>query len=281
LRRQGMGFRERHDEGLATDRLHGEGLLPKRGTQDAHIDMPLPSRLNLLSGGQFFQRELDIRAAGWNRRTLLTVTHSASSLLALTVGLLTLTGCIQICMIWMAAFLLGCIKALDRPAQEAFTMGLAGPAHVANAAALNNAVRTSGRSIGPAIGGLLIASAGIVPCFLINAVSYAAVACAPNLMLGFLTIGVMSMSSGLFLACCAGCLQLNTGESMRGRVMALYVFAFLGTTPIGGPLVGWLAQYLRPRAGFLLVPSPVSRPVGLSSSPDVRFGGMFPDGETA
>jgi MFS family permease len=78
----------------------------------------------------------------------------------------------------MAAFLLGCINALDRPAQEAFTMELAGPAHVANAAALNNAVRTSGRPIGPAIGGLLIASAGIVPCFLINAVSYAAVVAA-------------------------------------------------------------------------------------------------------
>ena len=39
---------------------------------------------------------------------------------------------------------------------------------------------------------------------------------------------------------------------MRGRVMALYSVVFLGSTPIGGPLVGWLAETAGPRAGLLL-----------------------------
>jgi hypothetical protein len=39
---------------------------------------------------------------------------------------------------------------------------------------------------------------------------------------------------------------------MRGRVMALYSVVFLGSTPIGGPLVGWLAEAAGPRAGLVL-----------------------------
>ena len=38
---------------------------------------------------------------------------------------------------------------------------------------------------------------------------------------------------------------------MRGRVMSLYSVVFLGSTPIGAPLVGWLAQAAGPRAGLL------------------------------
>ena len=39
---------------------------------------------------------------------------------------------------------------------------------------------------------------------------------------------------------------------MRGRVMALYSVVFLGSTPIGGPLVGWLSQAYDPRVALLL-----------------------------
>ena len=39
---------------------------------------------------------------------------------------------------------------------------------------------------------------------------------------------------------------------MRGRVMALYSVVFLGSTPIGGPLAGWLAEAAGPRAGLML-----------------------------
>ena len=79
------------------------------------------------------------------------------------------------------------------------------------------------------------------------------VACAPNVPLAFLAIGLMGMASSLFLTSSAGYVQLHAGEQMRGRVMALYTIAYLGTAPIGGPLVGWLAQCLGVRAGFFVV----------------------------
>jgi MFS family permease len=44
--------------------------------------------------------------------------------------------------------------------------------------------------------------------------------------------------------------QLGTDPSFRGRVMALYVMVFLGTTPVGGPLVGWWAEQLGPRSAI-------------------------------
>ena len=46
-------------------------------------------------------------------------------------------------------------------------------------------------------------------------------------------------------------LQLEVEPAMRGRVMALYSVVFLGSTPIGAPLVGWLAEVWGPRAGLV------------------------------
>ena len=45
-------------------------------------------------------------------------------------------------------------------------------------------------------------------------------------------------------------LQIAVEPVMRGRVMALYSIVFLGSTPIGAPLVGWLAEVAGPRAGL-------------------------------
>lgn len=46
--------------------------------------------------------------------------------------------------------------------------------------------------------------------------------------------------------------QLNSADAMRGRVMALYGLVFLGTTPLGGPAVGWVSERFGPRAGLAL-----------------------------
>lgn len=45
-------------------------------------------------------------------------------------------------------------------------------------------------------------------------------------------------------------LQLESEPNMRGRVMALWTMAFLGTTPIGGPIIGWIGEYIGPRWGL-------------------------------
>jgi MFS family permease len=47
-------------------------------------------------------------------------------------------------------------------------------------------------------------------------------------------------------------LQLSAEPAMRGRVMSLYAIVFLGSTPIGGPLTGWLAEAVGPRSGLVL-----------------------------
>jgi MFS family permease len=46
-------------------------------------------------------------------------------------------------------------------------------------------------------------------------------------------------------------LQLTASDAMRGRVMALYSVVFLGSTPIGGPIAGWVGQHISPRAGLV------------------------------
>jgi MFS family permease len=82
-------------------------------------------------------------------------------------------------------------------------------------------------------------------------VSLAIVAIIPTLQLSFPAIAIMGLASSLFLASCSSCLQINAGESMHGRVMSFYYVVFLGVAPIGGPLVGAIAQVMGPRIGFL------------------------------
>ncbi|MFC5748693.1 MFS transporter [Actinomadura rugatobispora] len=47
-------------------------------------------------------------------------------------------------------------------------------------------------------------------------------------------------------------LQLTVAPEMRGRVMALYMFVFLGTNPLGAPMVGWMAEQFGPRLSIVL-----------------------------
>ena len=79
----------------------------------------------------------------------------------------------------------------------------------------------------------------------------AAVALAPSLLVASLLIVVMGAASIGFIATANASLQLAAAPEMRGRVMALYAMAFLGSTPIGAPLVGAIAQATDPRVALL------------------------------
>lgn len=76
----------------------------------------------------------------------------------------------------------------------------------------------------------------------------AAVAPTP-LTMAVVLVGV-GISVMLFLATANATLQLNSAPAMRGRVMALYGLVFLGTTPLGGPLVGFVSEHWGARAGL-------------------------------
>ena len=120
----------------------------------------------------FFGLYGGVVADRFDRRRLLIVTQSALALLAAATGLLVATNLIQMWMIWVAALLLGLIMCIDKPALLSFVKDLVGESYLPNAVALNNAAISSGRMIGPAISGVIIASFGMAPSFLINAVSF-------------------------------------------------------------------------------------------------------------
>jgi len=79
-----------------------------------------------------------------------------------------------------------------------------------------------------------------------------AVALAPTLATAAVLIVFMGAASIGFIATANASLQLGAEPAMRGRVMALYAMAFLGTTPIGAPLVGAIAQWTSPRVSLLV-----------------------------
>jgi MFS family permease len=76
-----------------------------------------------------------------------------------------------------------------------------------------------------------------------------------GLMPGFLSFLVMLVPTGVvlltFSTTANATTQLGTTPEMRGRVMGLYLLVFLGGTPIGAPLIGWLAALTSPRISLL------------------------------
>jgi MFS family permease len=75
-------------------------------------------------------------------------------------------------------------------------------------------------------------------------------AAAPNVVAVLVALVFVGAASILFLAVGNATLQLVTEPAMRGRVMGLWTTAFLGTTPIGGPIVGWVGEHVSPRWGL-------------------------------
>ena len=110
-----------------------------------------------------------------DRRKLLFCTQAAMGLLALGLGLLVVTGLVQLWHVYVFAFLLGCASAFDSPARQTFVADLVDERHLPNAVALNSTSFNAARMIGPAVAGALIAGVGSGWVFLINALSFLAV----------------------------------------------------------------------------------------------------------
>jgi len=100
------------------------------------------------------------------------VTQSVAGLLALTLGVITLSGHVQLWMVYCLALALGFVQVLDNPTRQSFISEIVGARHITNAISLNSAVFTGARVIGPAVAGLLIAAVGTGWCFIYNGFSY-------------------------------------------------------------------------------------------------------------
>jgi MFS family permease len=304
-----------------------------------------------------------------DKRKLLFATTSSAALLAGLLGAIVALDLTTLWIVYLFAFALGCVTAIDNPARRAFVVEMVGTENVANATGLSSAVFTAARVIGPAIAGLMIAGIGIAWCFFANAASFGAVILAlammrrsemfpvpltqrakgqlregfryvwetadlriPLLMVAVIgtlsfnfqlvlsliatrvfhqgaaqlgtMMALMSIGSVLgaltaahharptrrilvgaafafgslmtaaafspnmivltliliptgmagmgFLTMASSTLLLNADPQMRGRVGALFAVAFLGTTPIGAPIVGAIAQQFGPRSGLVV-----------------------------
>jgi len=300
----------------------------------------------------------------YDQRKLLIVTQAVMGLLALTLGVFTITGFVELWHVYVFAFLSGCASAFDAPVRQIFVAELVGEKDLSNAIALNSTSFNMARMIGPAVAGLTIASVGTGWAFLLNGSSFFAVLTSlfllrvsgqhakvralrtkgslteglryvwarPDLkaiLLMLFLIGTFGMNFPIFISTMAvrvfdtdargygllsstlaigtiagaliaagrerpqfssllngaaifgiGCtlaalapnywlfavalviigvgamtfsnttnslMQLTTEPAMRGRVIALRVGVALGGTPIGAPIVGWVADHLGPR----------------------------------
>ncbi len=317
----------------------------------------------------FFGLYGGVIADRYPKRRTLVITQIVMGLLALWLGLLDVTGAVQLWHVYALAFALGTASAIDAPVRQAFVTELVGPSLLPNAVGLNSATFNAARVLGPAVAGLMIASVGTSWVFLANAASFVAVIggllamrdddlyvgkpagrrpgavreglhyvrARPDLLamialvgvigtLGFnfqitsalltkntfhqgaesyglisavyasgsllgalasarrgrpsrrvvfiaaATYGVLEIAAGLmpsywtffavlipfgfatltFSTATNTSIQTSVSAVMRGRVMALYLLVFMGGTPIGAPLVGWIGEAAGPRWSLIV-----------------------------
>ncbi len=111
----------------------------------------------------------------WPKRMTVIGTQTAAGLLALTLGGLDFFHVVAVWHIFVLAFLLGIVNAVDMPTRQSFVVEMVGTDDIANAIALNSAVFNGARIVGPAVAGVLIGVLGTALCFTLNGLSYGAV----------------------------------------------------------------------------------------------------------
>jgi MFS family permease len=111
---------------------------------------------------------------------------------------------------------------------------------------------------GAVVGGLVVAGSGRTGTRAVIGASYAfgiailLAAAAPTLPLELAALTIVGAASVTFLAVGNSTLQLAARPDMRGRIMSLWAVAFLGTTPIGGPIAGYVSENAGGRAGLAM-----------------------------
>lgn len=117
---------------------------------------------------------------------------------------------------------------------------------------------TAAMGAGAVVGGLLVARRRRTTsrALVLGAAGFGAVillaAAAPTLPVAIAVLVLVGAGSVAFLAVGNATLQLAAEPAMRGRVMALWGVAFLGSTPLGGPIAGWVGEHAGPRWALAL-----------------------------
>lgn len=130
--------------------------------------------------------------------------------------------------------------------------------HTFNGNASTYAWMMAAMGIGSLLGGLVTAGRGNPSPGRLLSVTMAlglvmiVTAISPSLTFALLMLAAVGFFTISFTALTNTTLQLNSSAEMRGLVMALWVMAFLGSTPIGGPIIGYISEHASPRLGLAI-----------------------------
>ena len=167
----------------------------------------------------------------WPKRMTVIGTQTAAGILALTLGALVYFNAVEVWQVFLLAFLLGIVNAVDMPARQSFVVEMVGSDDIANAVALNSAVFNGARIIGPAIAGILIGVLGTALCFFLNGLSYGAVV----ISLLAMRDGELRPADRLAMPRSFSAMRENLGEGLRYVwhtpivLLAISVIGFVAT----------------------------------------------------
>ena len=169
-----------------------------------------PQILGIVTGLQFAPTLFLSLYAGkladkFDKRKLLYLTNLGAGLASAWLGILIVTGVVEIWHVYIAALAIGVFSALDAPVRTSFSSELVGKTDLANAVSLNSANFNVGRLVGPALSGFLILLFGTGPSFLINSLTYVVM------------IAALSMLN-------ANELHLNKSDEVGGRIRDAVAF---------------------------------------------------------
>jgi MFS family permease len=106
------------------------------------------------------------------KRKLILVTQTLAMSQAIALAALVWSGQVQLWHVYALALVLGLANAFEQPTRQAFVIEMVGKDDLLNAVALNSGMFNAARLMGPAVGGLVIATAGVKGAFLLNGISF-------------------------------------------------------------------------------------------------------------
>lgn len=110
----------------------------------------------------------------FSRQRTTAITQSLMAIQALVLGVMDLTGVVNVGIVYALTFALGVVGAIDNPARRGLVTELVDPVDMTNALSLNTAVMTGSRVFGPALAAALVGPVGTGWLFVANGLSYAA-----------------------------------------------------------------------------------------------------------
>lgn len=111
-----------------------------------------------------------------SKRKILLITQSLMSIQAIVLAVLVWTDLVRVWHVYLMAFFLGMIKAVDMPPRQSMVVEMVeGKEDLTSAIGLNSAIHNTARTLGPAIAGVVVATMGEAVAFFINGLSFLAV----------------------------------------------------------------------------------------------------------